>query len=368
MSEIRRILDLWSRAKANGEEACLTSIVGVEGSSYRKPGARMLLTSGGLRAGTLSGGCLEAEIAKKAWWLTEKGATVQQFSSFFDEDTGVPHGLGCGGSVHVLMERGPAAEAVLEALRRSVEMRQACAVVSAVGSGKVGTRTVVAEDGTVIFSDAANEQQTQTEAVARDVLRSQASKNFSMHGEEYFAEYVAPPRALFVFGAGDDAQPLTEFAHSLGWFVTVADGRSNLARAGRFPLAGAVTVLRRGLGEGDRWPGPRDAAVIMTHSYEQDGILLRQLLPLSLTYLGILGPRARTERLIAGISAEIGAPAETCLERLHAPVGLDIGAHNPAAIALSIVAEIQAVFAGSGIASRSAAKQSAQPMRTALHA
>jgi xanthine dehydrogenase accessory factor len=266
------------------------------------------------------------------------------------------------------MERGPAAEAVLEALRRSVEMRQACAVVSAVGSGKVGTRTVVAEDGTVIFSDAANEQQTQTEAVARDVLRSQASKNFSMHGEEYFAEYVAPPRALFVFGAGDDAQPLTEFAHSLGWFVTVADGRSNLARAGRFPLAGAVTVLRRGLGEGDRWPGPRDAAVIMTHSYEQDGILLRQLLPLSLTYLGILGPRARTERLIAGISAEIGAPAETCLERLHAPVGLDIGAHNPAAIALSIVAEIQAVFAGSGIASRSAAKQSAQPMRTALHA
>ncbi len=100
MSELRRILDLAKRAAAAKEEICLATVVAVEGSAYRRPGARMLLTSSGQRAGTVSGGCLEAEIAKKAWWLTERGPTLQRYSSFFDDDGDMPYGLGCGGNDH----------------------------------------------------------------------------------------------------------------------------------------------------------------------------------------------------------------------------------------------------------------------------
>src|ERR1700734_4562416 len=113
MSELRQIVALWREAKARQEEVCLATVVRVEGSSYRKPGARMLLTRGGQRAGTISGGCLEAEVAKKAWWLTEQGPSLQRYSSFFDEDGDMPYGLGCGGTVIVLLERDEPARQVL---------------------------------------------------------------------------------------------------------------------------------------------------------------------------------------------------------------------------------------------------------------
>src|ERR1700728_4648241 len=123
MSELRQILDLWQRARDANEEVCLATVVGIEGSAYRRPGARMLLTASGERAGTVSGGCLEAEIARKAWWLTEQGPSLQRYSSFFDDDGDLPFGLGCGGTVIVLLERGEPATQALEALRRSVEDR-----------------------------------------------------------------------------------------------------------------------------------------------------------------------------------------------------------------------------------------------------
>src|SRR5580698_9828200 len=116
MSELRQIVALWRESKVSREEVCLATVVRVEGSSYRKPGARMLLTRSGQRAGTISGGCLEGEVAKKAWWLTESGPTIQRYSSFFDDDSPAPYGLGCGGTVHILLDRGPAAHAVLNAL------------------------------------------------------------------------------------------------------------------------------------------------------------------------------------------------------------------------------------------------------------
>src|SRR5579875_1320457 len=120
MAELKQILDLWKRATAAGEDVCLATVVGVEGSAYRRPGARMLMTAGGQRAGTVSGGCLEAEIVKKAWWLTEQGPSIQRYSSFFDDDGDLPYGLGCGGTVIVLLERGAAAAQCLEAVRHSV--------------------------------------------------------------------------------------------------------------------------------------------------------------------------------------------------------------------------------------------------------
>jgi xanthine dehydrogenase accessory factor len=339
MSELKEILALARRAAAAHEEICVATVIGIEGSAYRRPGARMVLTASGQRAGTVSGGCLEGEIAKKAWWLTERGASLQRYSSFFDDDGDVPYGLGCGGTVHILLQRGEPALQTLEALRQSVEERTAFVIVTSTDTKAPGTQLILRADGAILYSPGVDEYLLQA---AREALARRTTGPLHGHGPGAFVEYIAPPPALWVFGAGDDAQPLVEFAANLGWHVVVADGRSQLARAERFPQAARATDLEAAFAE----VAPGDAAVIMTHSYEQDRTILRTLLSLGMKYLGVLGPRARTERLVADVAPQVGLSAEQCLSRLHAPVGLDLGAHSPAAIALSIVAELQAVLAG----------------------
>ena len=335
MSELKEILALAQHALAATEEICVATVVRIEGSAYRRPGARMVLTASGKRAGTVSGGCLEGEIAKKAWWLTEKGPSLQRYSSFFDDDGELPYGLGCGGTISVLLERGEPARLVLEALRQSLEDRNAFVIVTATEAKAPGTQLILREDGTALFARNADESLL---AAAHDAL----TRRTTGQREGAFVEYVAPPPALWIFGAGDDAQPLVEFAATLGWHVIVADGRSQLARAERFPQAARVLDLRAALAE----VGRDDLAVVMTHSYEQDRTALAALLPLGMKYLGVLGPRVRTERLVSEVAEQVGVSASECLSRLHTPVGLDLGGHAPAAIALSIVAEMQAVLAG----------------------
>src|SRR5579859_2266340 len=335
MPELKRILELTNRASDAHEEVCLATVAGVEGSAYRRPGARMVLTRSGLRAGTVSGGCLEGEIAKKAWWLTERGAAIQRYSSFFDDDGDMPYGLGCGGTVVVLLERGEPAARTLEALRASVGERR---------PGVVAIDTSEETPGTVLIMNDAGEIAWQREGsgdgakLADEVRSAKASRQAG----RFFVQYLAPPPALVIFGAGDDAKPLVEFMAELDWHVTVADGRSQLVRAERFPQAAGVEGLEAGL----RQAAAADVAVIMTHSYDQDRQILRALLPTELKYLGILGPRQRTERLAGEIAPGLGCKAGDCIARLHSPVGLDLGGHSPAAIALSIAAELQAVLSG----------------------
>jgi xanthine dehydrogenase accessory factor len=333
MSELRQILDLWRSARDHHEEICLATIVAVEGSSYRKPGTRMLLTSGGARAGSISGGCLEKEVQKKAWWLTRSGPTVQNYSTFFEEDSEIPYGVGCGGTVSVLLERGEPADRTLAALERSAQRGAAMAIVSVIDTNPVGCRLIVGANGDILFESAASEGSL---VLARRALRERRSQ-WTPGLRSLFVEYVAPPTALFIFGAGDDVQPVVEFAYLLGWQVTVVDGRSHLATKERFPLADQV-VSSRSLN--DLRLTEHSAAVILSHSYEQDRAALQALLPRELAYLGILGPRRRAERLLTEVAPKIGRTMEECFTRLHSPVGLAIGAKNPAGIALAIVAEI----------------------------
>jgi xanthine dehydrogenase accessory factor len=354
MSELRQILELWREACRNGEEVCLATVVDIEGSSYRKPGARMLLTSVGRRAGTISGGCLEAEVQKKAWWLTESDSVVQRYNTFFDEDSDMPYGLGCGGTVSVLLERGEAAGHVLTALEQNLVLRRGIVFVSVIDTNtieRIGTRFIVTEDGQVLFdSDAPQE----AAVLAQQALRERRSL-WRRGAISAFAEYLAPRVGLFVIGAGDDALPLVDFADKLGWQTTVVDGRSHLATRERFPLADRVVALRA-LDEFEM--ADRDAAVILTHSYQQDRAALQALLPRELGYLGILGPRRRTERLLAEVAPEIGLTIEQCFARLHSPVGLNIGAKDPTSIALAITAQIYAVIGSSVVKAREVAGHS----------
>ena len=340
MSDLRSILTLWREARERSEEFCLATVVEIEGSSYRKPGARMLITSGGRRTGTISGGCLEAEVQKKAWWLTETGPSVQHYSSFYDDDSEMPYGLGCGGTVSVLLERGESAERVLAALERSLASRRGTVFVSVIGAasiGDLGTRLILPEDDQSRLATAVPPGLVN---LGRRALEEQRSL-WQPGRETIFAEYLPPRVGLMAIGAGDDAVPLLEFAGRLGWKTTVVDGRAHLATRGRFPMADEVSVL--GSLE-DLAPTPRDAAVILTHSYEQDRAALRAFLPSQVGYLGILGPRRRTERLLSEVAPELGLTVEECMARLYSPVGLDIGSKDPASIALAITAEIYSVM------------------------
>jgi len=342
MSDLRSILSLWREARERGEEICLATVVEVEGSSYRKPGARMVITSGGRRAGTISGGCLEAEVQKKAWWLTEAGPSMQRYSSFYDDDSEMPYGLGCGGTVSVLLQRGEAADRVLAALERSLASRQGAVFVSVIASESpqdLGTRLMIHEG---IDSGSAAGLSADLLKLGHRAMEERQSL-WQRGRTAIFAEYLPPRVGLLAVGAGDDAIPLVEFASRLGWRTTVVDGRTHLATPARFPMADEVSGLSC---LSELAPASRDAAVILTHSYEQDRAALRALLPSKAGYLGILGPRKRTDRLLEEVAPELGLTVEDCRARLHSPVGLDIGAKDPTSIALAITAEIYAELEG----------------------
>ena len=423
------MLALWRKARERGERVALATVVHVQGSSYRKPGARMLVTSGGERAGTVSGGCLEAEVSRKIWWLTADGPRVERYHSSFDEDVldgeGVPWGLGCGGTVTLLLEQEPTA--VLQALAATLERGLPSVVVArlahAPGTVLVSTGSSSAEETAACLPDKGPAKAgTEMEMLQQAARRAHCAER-SLAADEhfaptaalphYFVEYLAPAPHLAIFGAGEDAEPIAAFADALGWRVTVADGRTHMLRPERFPPAAAMRLLTYGgqtspaaclpafaassqeafrraaampaglpaaavpeqplererparLPAVDPGIRPGDLAVILTHSFEQDRALLAALLPQPLGYLGILGPRHRTLRLLGEVAPTIGCSEESCLARLHTPVGLDLGAHDPASIALSIVAEMQAALAGRRVEVTRARRASNPPLTTSL--
>ena len=282
MRERNQILALWRELAARGESAVLTTVIRTEGSSYRLPGARLLIARDGRRAGAVSGGCLEAELVQKAFWFTENGPAIRTY------DTESDYGLGCNGIIDVLLERlTPERPGILP--------------------------------------------------VFETVKRERRPIEIAQHN--IFTEIVVPPIHVVIFGGGDDAIPLADLAKYLGWQVSVFDGRSHYARRDRFGSADQVAV--RAVGAPAPEVDPWTAAVLMTHSYSQDLDILRGLARLerSLPYLGILGPRKRTERLLA----ESGFPRNEETNP-HSPLGLDLGGHGAEQVAIAAIAEIQAVF------------------------
>jgi xanthine dehydrogenase accessory factor len=335
MMERRQIVALWKREPAG----VLVTLVRVEGSSYRRPGARLLAGSGAAgHAGTISGGCLETEVIRRAQWIARDHAAVERYATTFDDTADIPFGLGCGGTVDLLFEPVAQPEGIemMQAMAASLEGRESTVVSFLPGDGRTLRRVIFDAAGEVIFASPALTQHK------IDCARGLAP------GTEYegrFVESLQSPQRLFVLGAGEDAKPLVEMAALLGWIVIVADGRAQLATAARFPHADRVSVLQTPCAE-SLGIGPRDAVILMTHSYEQDRTLLAGILPIAPRYLGLLGSRHRSSILVAETAALLGRSVESCCERIFAPVGMDLGGDGPEAIALAIVAEVQAIATG----------------------
>jgi xanthine/CO dehydrogenase XdhC/CoxF family maturation factor len=308
----------------------------------------LLISTSGY-AGTISGGCLEAEVIRKAAWMVRDGAVIERYSTLFDDTAQVPYGLGCGGVVDLLIEpaKTPECGALLEAMEASLRGESSTVVtwLPDPAQGKTLRRVVLDSAGTIIFSSAALDR------------KKLACATTLAPGQKYagrFVEQLLPPQRLVILGAGDDARPLARMASLLGWRVVVADGRVQLARTERFPEAERVLQLTNGSSGSIATLNicRDDAVVIMTHSYEQDRELLAAVLPIAPRYLGLLGARHRSSLLVSEAATITGLMVEECCARLYAPVGLDLGGDGPEAIALAVIAEAQACCMGKLGASR----------------
>lgn len=342
MSELRRMIEA---ADAAAGPCHLATVVDVAGSAYRRPGARMLVLPDGARLGSISGGCLERDAARAARTLTTDGPGVVSFDTRRDADgvAGSRYDLGCSGIIHVLLERltGDA----------DCPLRHPRGVLASGEPAVVAT--VYASDGDGLPAVGARLTRAQlaaafpgVDAPARQVRDTGAAVGLEVvdgpRSCRMLLERIEPPRELWIFGAGDDARPLSAMARELDWDVTVVDKRPELVTRERFPAAHRRLCRHPREAVDDLRPSPRTAAVLMTHSLADDGAVLPWLLRNGVGYVGLLGPKARTGRLLAAMHAAGERPTPATLERLHTPVGLDLGASTPAQIAVSILAEIVA--------------------------
>jgi xanthine/CO dehydrogenase XdhC/CoxF family maturation factor len=316
----------------------LVTLVRIEGSSYRRPGAHLLIGSEGEYSGTISGGCLEAEVVRKAAWMVRDGAVMERYSTLFDDTAEIPFGLGCGGIVDLLLEptETPEYRAIVETMEASLSGAEFRVATWLPQNGRPLARAVFAADGKLIFaSDSLSPNQLAT------INSTNWTPGISSGEPPVYCETLAPPQRLFVLGAGDDAKPVVAMAAQLGWRITVAEGRAQLARPDRFPDAERVLTTAS---VSDLALTTADAAVIMTHSYEQDRTLLTGLLGASEVpgYIGLLGASHRSSLLVSEAAAALGCSVAECCARVWAPVGLDLGGDGAEAIALAVIAEVQA--------------------------
>lgn len=316
MKELQAILQHLTTPDA--KPGVLATLVTVEGSSYRRPGARLLVTAEGQRIGSISGGCLEEDVLARARAVAVSGKpelVVYDTSSENDLVWGV--GLGCHGVVQVLLEKLSVRPDWVKTLSANLAARRAT-------------------DVEVVWRDAGAKSPLGTR------LAPSSAPTASPSG--VFRQTLEPPVSLVVFGAGDDAQPLVGFAKQLGWHVTVADPRPAFATAARFPQADALVVGPAAELVARIDPGPAALTVVMTHHYVHDVPLLRALLARPLAYLGLLGPKKRADKIAGDLAAEGFPLTPEMRARLHAPVGLDLGAETSGEVALAIMAEMQAAL------------------------
>jgi len=322
----------------------MATVLATTGSTYAKAGARILLAPDGSASGMLSGGCLEADLRERAGRVLALGRPQRvRFDSRIDDDPIWGMGSGCEGAMEVWLEP------VTAPLYPAVSYLNACLERDAPGAiaTVVGGDATATELGAHAHADSPSADglgAMLAAAAAAAVSRPPHLRRFAFGGREIeiFVAPVALPTSLLVLGAGLDAIPLHDFAADLGWRVTIYDHRPAFASPASFAQAVRVLCGRPEEAAG-RLAGMRfDAAVVMSHQLAADGEYLRWLAREPPRYIGLLGPPARRARLLL----ELGAALSPIADRVHGPAGLDIGATSSAAIALSIVAQIQAVLAG----------------------
>ncbi len=353
------IINELGRASERGDSTVLATVVRVTGSSYGGVGSRMLARVDGSTVGLVSGGCLESDLAEHAKRVSASGrAEVVSYDTRNDEDAPWGLGLGCNGLIEVLLEPLNPADAkalggLLEVALNTTQPSVVATVIRVGANAKgaaVGAHAWIPESGRVITAGEWGDTSLLEETRAKRAEALAAGRRgfvAELGGAEIAYEVVQPGVRLVVCGSGPDALPIASFGADLGWDVIVVDHRPHTQEhAARFPKARLVYCDDPSQVARDAGITSRTAAVVVSHHFERDRSYLQSLLASEAAYIGMLGPRARTERMLADLVAAKGITTGDGDARLYAPVGMDIGGDGPDAIALSIVAEVGAVMAG----------------------
>jgi xanthine dehydrogenase accessory factor len=353
MKEQKAIIDAFQKTDLIQRKVALATVVRVRGSSYRSPGARMLITDDGKWVGSISGGCLEGDALRKARQVMndQKPLTVT-YDTSEDSNQNLGIGLGCNGVIDVLIEpvdpkdnKNP-----IQLFEALVSAKEPVALATVFSSGKyTGDKMLVNADQEVLLPFSCGDLSIVVSKDLNGVFETKRSeaKNYQFEGEllEVFVELIQPAISLMIFGGGFDARPVSQLAKSLGWEVTVTDECVAHIAPLFFPTADKLSLCQREYVDRDFEITPFTACVLMSHNYEYDRDVLKKLLASPSPYIGILGPRKRFDKMVKEFEAEgLLLPGDD-LHRIHSPIGLDIGAEAPDEIALSIVSEIQGKFA-----------------------
>lgn len=354
MREIQAILNDHRSAKNKAMKQALATVVHVKGSSYRRPGARMLVWEDGRITGAISGGCLESDALRKAQLaMATHAPRIVVYDTSKEEDASIGVQLGCNGVITVLFEPittdHPGPLTILEGI---LEKRQPAVVATLFGEGKTdphpGTCLVVTEQK-IFSSGIPPELEQKVLQSAQEVLMSSHSVHSTLRTLEdkiinAFFEYIPPPIRLMIAGAGNDAVPIVEMAGVLGWDSIVVDGRSSHTSGNRFPSSCTVRLSKPEEALSGLTPDPFTAFILVTHNYQYDKAFLKTLLPLNVPYIGVLGPKKKLDRMLGELREEGLIITESMLKKVFGPIGFEIGAEHPSEIALSVLAEIQAVI------------------------
>lgn len=358
MHEFRKIIGAYERVDFSQRKAALATVVRVKGSSYRRPGARMLMTDDGRWTGAISGGCLEGDALRRARQAILHDCPSVVVYDTMDEDAGsLGVGLGCNGIIEVLIEpihpeKNDNPIAMLASALHPSEATVLATVFAVEGHSSVqlGAQLLRQSDGEImgnLTDDALRTQLLEAIELAFETDKSLIKQyQWEEASAEVLLEVIHPGIHLMVFGAGYDVAPLVRLAKNVDWHVTVTDDCIAHAIPKRFPEADAVVYAPRETILEHLAPNRFTAVLLMSHNFIYDLAILKDLITTQASYIGILGPKKRGDKLLLELqNSGLTIPADV-RSRIYSPVGLDIGAETPEEIALSVVAEIQARFNG----------------------
>lgn len=356
MREIRSIIEAYYNPSTRAMKKALATVVHVKGSSYRRPGARMLVLENGSITGAISGGCLENDALRKAQLaMATSVPRLVVYDTSIEEDASIGVQLGCNGVITVLFEPvSDQNDPKIKLLEQVLFKRQPSVVSTVFYEGKIkshpGTCSVTNSNDYCLDEHRTFYQKNLCPQALRQ-LKEQKSMHTVFSDEEkqklnIFFEFIPPPISLVIAGAGNDAIPLIELANTLGWESRIVDGRHTHLSPGRFPASCQLRLAKPEEVLDQFAPDQWTVFILVTHNYQYDKALLKILLPLQVPYIGILGPKKKMDRMIKELREEGMNITSEMTQKLYGPVGLEIGAEHPSEIALSIISEIQAVITG----------------------
>jgi xanthine dehydrogenase accessory factor len=352
MKELQLILQAYDIAKSETKKVALATVVQVDGSAYRRPGARMLVTEDGALTGAISGGCLEGDALRKAQTVIfQQKSMLVTYDTTDEDDQKFGVGLGCNGIIHILIEpidfNNPSNP--VELIREALKGRNSgllLSIFSIPRSRSVQVGTVYLRKGKHEYG---NPQLVEPQLWLRlkhdmqgfDQPQNEIRTYPEIDGFSVFFEVIRPATRILLFGAGNDTIPLAKMAEILGFELVLIDGRKNLATPARFPSAKQILHGQAEEVVQQLETDLNTVALLMTHNFEYELIVLEKLLTCSIPYIGILGPKRKTEKLLERLEVK---DIQVAPDNIYAPIGIEIGAETSEEIALSILAEIKAVL------------------------